>query len=247
MLSPPLVWALVWAAAGGLLAGARAQIEANTWTAVLTDGAAPAARSEHAMARDPRATGDVVLFGGTTSSLNPAQTLFADTWVYHANGNVWQRVDAGPAGPAARAGHSLVEVPGSDAVALFGGLADPDGAHGGGALADVWYFRIPLQQWVSALPLATAGAAAAAAAAAAGGPLPPCAAAPPTGRPAAPSTPPCRRRRPCTSSAACCPTAPLPTPTRAAASGSSRTRRAAGRRPSARPPRQAAASCTRSP
>jgi hypothetical protein len=87
----------------------------------------PTARQGATMVFDP-ATGNLVLFGGSTSS-SGTSGLLADTWIW--NGTAWTMLDP-PTSPPARADASMAFDPATGSIVLFGGT----GADG--PLSDTW-------------------------------------------------------------------------------------------------------------
>jgi len=132
------------APAAGTDAGAVRVASAGAWRERTWSGAAPSARSGHAMAHDA-ARGRTVLFGG-------AQTN--ETWEY--DGSNWVR--AATSGPLARSLPAMAFDAARQRVVLFGGYGFVDGL--GTALADTWEWDgARWRQVASAGPPARSGAA----------------------------------------------------------------------------------------
>ncbi len=93
----------------------------STWTKQAPN-TSPSAREDASMAYDA-ASGNVVLFGGGTSS-----SLFGDTWTW--NGSTWTK-QAPNTSPSARYDAAMAYDAATGTVVLFGG-------HGGAFLGDTW-------------------------------------------------------------------------------------------------------------
>ena len=105
------------------------RLEDDRWIRAANEG--PPARGRAALAYD-RARGQVVLFGGASSSSGPndPQTFFGDTWLW--NGQAWRKVaDAGPRG---RYAHGMAYDERRKVVLLYSGAA----AHRNAPLSDLW-------------------------------------------------------------------------------------------------------------
>lgn len=115
---------------------------ANTWIRITTT-TAPPARYGHRLVYDCR-RGQVVMFGGTTSS--NSTTFLSDTWTYDGANATWSRIPA--PGPGARYNHGMVHDPVHDCIVLFGGTGGGAGPH----LADTWEFSLATNTWRQVLP-----------------------------------------------------------------------------------------------
>jgi hypothetical protein len=121
-------------------AGEQVPLAANTWTEIEPSGAAPSARSGHAMVYD--STRDqVILFGGSEGipGLN-------DTWAYDRVAGTWKGLEPSGALPPARAAHTLVYDPKRDRAILFGG-----GDLSGG-FDDIWAYDPASNTWSELAP-----------------------------------------------------------------------------------------------
>ncbi|MFZ4573746.1 MAG: immunoglobulin domain-containing protein [Phycisphaerales bacterium] len=98
---------------GDLMTGDTWLLTGNSWGQISDSG--PPARYIAAMCELP--SGHVLLFGGQSAYQTLATTL-GDTWEW--DGQTWSRVAT--AGPAPRAGHSMVYDSARGRVVLFGGL-----------------------------------------------------------------------------------------------------------------------------
>eukprot|EP00040_Diaphanoeca_grandis_P013547 m.68527 g.68527 ORF g.68527 m.68527 type:complete len:1376 (+) comp23967_c1_seq1:169-4296(+) len=99
--------------------------QVNQYRTISSNRASPRARLEHAVA--PLSYG-AVLFGGRRNDNNADITSFNDTWIFLAEGELWQRQDfsVDEPTPASRFGHSLATTttPGDDTTPIlymFGG------------------------------------------------------------------------------------------------------------------------------
>jgi hypothetical protein len=114
-----------------------APFDPDTWT---WDGAnwtrhqvaAPGPRLNHAMARDPRPEGGVLLFGGA-DLVSSVFTKFQDTWRW--DGAAWTRIAT--TGPPVRSSTAMAADPVARTVVLFGGSGPAFNSY----LDDVWIWN----------------------------------------------------------------------------------------------------------
>ncbi len=90
------------------------QAQAQAWNLARALDSEPCGRGYSPMATDPK-TGKIVLFGGTRKD-----RFLADTWVYDCATRTWEQRFPEHA-PAPRAWHTLVWLPQSGKIALYGG------------------------------------------------------------------------------------------------------------------------------
>ena len=95
----------------------------------------PTGRSCHTMA-PVWGTDKTVMFGG-------AYPINNETWVYDLSDNTWQkRSSKGPSSPCARYKHSMVSIPGTDKILVFGGISDSYSY-----LNDTWVYSYNKNTW----------------------------------------------------------------------------------------------------
>jgi N-acetylneuraminic acid mutarotase len=90
---------------------------ANAWTELKPSGTLPQGRYGSSMAYDS-STDRVIMFGGFNGTLSE---WFGDTWAYDSVTNTWTELRPAGEAPAARQYPSLVYVPPTGQVVMFGG------------------------------------------------------------------------------------------------------------------------------
>ncbi len=108
------------------------------------EGEGPAARSQHAMAFDPKRR-QVLLFGGYVGS----SFTYGDTWLFDVASERWERLSPAVA-PTARAGSVAVFDTAADAFVMFAGAEEPPAAEL--PLDETWLFRPDAMTWDKATP-----------------------------------------------------------------------------------------------
>jgi N-acetylneuraminic acid mutarotase len=89
---------------------------ANTWTKLKPPGYHPSPRAGQAMAYDP-VTHRLIMFGGQ----NENYAFLDGTWAYDPAANTWAELKPSGTVPAARCAHSMVYVPDTGKLVMFGG------------------------------------------------------------------------------------------------------------------------------
>ncbi|MFH2007890.1 MAG: kelch repeat-containing protein [bacterium] len=142
--------------------GADGTAMADTWTfdgATWTEdmGAAPPARSRHAMAADP-VSNTIILFGGRirtgfTGPQNdvPVYAFFEDTWVYTPGAGWTEATVTKPGGLDARQGHAMEYDPDAQRIVLVGGKRQST------VKRDAYLFDPAAPAWTDAPPIPASG------------------------------------------------------------------------------------------
>ncbi len=108
-------------------------VESDEWI-MTTQSDKPTGRTGHVMA-SVFGTTSIVLFGGTDDS-----GYLDDTWVYDLKLEKWsQKIPSGEI-PAARTGHAMAAIHGTDKLILFGGFNDT-------YLDDTWIYDLSEDSW----------------------------------------------------------------------------------------------------
>jgi N-acetylneuraminic acid mutarotase len=107
---------------------------ANSWTDLKPLGPVPSPRAGSAMAYDP-SSHCIIMFGGANAD---ASKYFDDTWAYDPVANTWSELKPARVVPGARFWPSLVYVPSTHRVVLFGGMSG--GTSAGVYYSDIWTF-----------------------------------------------------------------------------------------------------------
>ncbi len=106
---------------------------ANTWTELKPSGTLPKGRNGTPMAYNS-ADNHTVMYGGFNGGVGAVLGLLGDTWEYDSVTNTWTELRPKGDAPAARQSASLIYVPSTDRLVMFGGIT------GKASLNDTWAF-----------------------------------------------------------------------------------------------------------